>query len=274
MRNKLFAALRYAMLGFMALFAAFPLVQVYINSFRTDNDVKLMPVGLPREWVFNNYPETWEIGGYGRAYLNSFFNAFAVILIVLTLIGFAGYALSKLDFKFRGFFTAYFFVAISLPGFLYIVPNYFLFGRLGLTDTRGGLILLYTAMQIPFNLLLLRTFLLGIPREIEEAAKIDGCSETQALLRVTLPIARPIFLTIALLIFVNVWNEYLWAQTFITTGALKPVSTRFVHFVGEFSRNMARIYTASAITITPIIVMYIFFSKRFIEGMTSGSVKG
>jgi raffinose/stachyose/melibiose transport system permease protein len=146
--------------------------------------------------------------------------------------------------------------------------------KLGLVDTLAGLIIIYTAMNIPFNMLLLKTFLSGIPREIEEAAKIDGCSELQSFLRITLPIAKPMFLTIAILVFVNVWNEYLWGNTFISTDSLKTVATRFVRFTGQYGSNMARIYTASIITIAPIIILYICFSKKFIEGMTSGSVKG
>lgn len=266
--------LRVVFLVLMALFAAVPLLQVLLNSFRTDREVKSMPLGLPKEWVFNNYRETWDIGGYGTAYFNSLFTAFVVIAIVLVVVGLGAYAICKLDFKLRGFFTAYFFVAISLPGFLYIVPDYFLMNSIGLVDTRWSLMIVYTAMQIPFNMLLLRTFLTGIPRELEEAAKIDGCNELQCFLKITIPIAKPMFLTIAILVFVNVWNEFLWSNTFITTEELKLVATRFVKFTGEYGSNMARIYTASVITVAPVIILYLLFSRKFIEGMTSGSVKG
>ena len=233
-----------------------------------------MPLGLPKDWVFTNYGETWKIGGYAQAYFNSFFTALVVIVVVLIVVGLGAYSISKLNFKLRGFFTAYFFVAISLPGFLYIVPDYFIMNKLGLVDTRWSLMIVYTAMQIPFNMLLLRTFLGGIPRELEEAAKIDGCNELNSFLRVTLPIAKPMFLTIAILVFVNVWNEFLWSNTFITTEILKPVATKYVVFTGQHGSNMARIYTASVITIAPVIILYLFFSRKFIEGMTSGSVKG
>lgn len=192
-----------------------------------------------------------------------------VIAIVLVVVGLGAYAICKLDFKLRGFFTAYFFVAISLPGFLYIVPDYFLMNSIGLVDTRWSLMIVYTAMQIPFNMLLLRTFLTGIPRELEEAAKIDGCNELQCFLKITIPIAKPMFLTIAILVFVNVWNEFLWSNTFITTEELKLVATRFVKFTGEYGSNMARIYTASVITVAPVIILYLLFSRKFIEGMTS-----
>lgn len=269
-----FAVIRNVFLVLMALFAAVPLLQVLLNSFRTDREVKTMPLGLPKERIFNNYPETWEIGGYATAYFNSLLTAFVVIAVVLVVVGLGAYAICKLEFKLRGVFTAYFFVAISLPGFLYIVPDYFLMNKIGLVDTRWSLMIVYTAMQIPFNMLLLRTFLTGIPRELEEAGKIDGCNELQSFLKITLPIAKPMFLTIAILVFVNVWNEFLWSNTFITTEELKLVATRFVKFTGEYGSNMARIYTASVITIAPVVILYLFFSRKFIEGMTSGSVKG
>lgn len=274
MLNKLSSGLKYAFLSLMVVFAAFPLIQVFLNSFRSDKEVKSMPIGFPQHWILNNYPDAWKIGGYGYAYINNLIIGCSTILTVLVVVGLGAYALSKLQFKLRGFFTAYFFVAISLPSFLYIVPVYFTMNKIGLLDTRISLIIVYTAMQIPFNMLLLRTFLGGIPRELEEAAKIDGCNELASFLRITLPIAKPIFLTVALLVFVNTWNEYLWSNTFITTDELKTVATRFVKFTGQYASNMARIYTASVITIVPIIAIYLIFSQKFIEGMTSGSVKG
>jgi raffinose/stachyose/melibiose transport system permease protein len=260
---------------FLLFFAELiPILQVFLNSFRSDEEVKSMPFGVPREWVFNNWPETWRIGKYGLAYLNSLFIGAVVICTVLVFVGFGAYALSKLQFRGKNFFTAYFFVALSLPSFLYIVPDYFMLNKIGLTDSRFSLILIYTAFSLPFNMLLLRTFLGSIPRELEEAAKIDGCSEVNAFIRITVPIAKTIFLTIAILVFVSSWNEFLWANTFINNELLKPVATRYVKFVGQYSINMARIYTASAISILPIIMLYILFNRRFIEGMTSGSVKG
>ena len=265
---------KYVFLFGMLLFALVPLLQVFINSFRSDREVKTMPLGLPKQWVFNNYPETWQIGGYGQAYINSLLIAAVVIVVVLAVAGLGAYSISKLEYKGRGFFNAYFFVAISLPGFLYIVPDYFIFNKLHLIDTRVGLMLVYIAMQIPFNMLLLKTFLAGIPRELEEAAKIDGCNELDSFMKITLPIAKPMFLTVAILVFVNVWNEYLWSNTFVTTEIIKPVATRFVKFTGEYGSDMAKIYTASVNTIAPVIILYLLFSRKFIEGMTSGSVKG
>lgn len=273
-KSRIIGIIKWIFLILMALFAVIPLLQVLLNSFRTDSQVKSMPIGLPEQIMFDNYADTWKIGEYGIAYINTALIAFFVIIIVLTIVGLGAYALSKLEFKLRGFMTAYFFVAISLPSFLYIVPDYSILNKIGLINTRTGLAIIYIAMQIPFNMLLLKTFLIGIPRELEEAAKIDGCNELNSFLRITVPIAKPMFLTIALLVFVNVWNEYLWSNTFISSDALKTVATRYVRFTGQYGSNMARIYTASVVSIAPVIILYLLFSRKFIEGMTSGSVKG
>lgn len=274
LKSRIIGIIKWIFLILMALFAIIPLLQVLLNSFRTDSQVKSMPIGLPEQIMLDNYIDTWKIGEYGVAYINTILIAFFVIIIVLTIVGLGAYALSKLEFRLRGFMTAYFFVAISLPSFLYIVPDYAILNKIGLINTRTGLTIIYIAMQIPFNMLLLKTFLIGIPRELEEAAKIDGCNELNSFLRITVPIAKPMFLTIALLVFVNVWNEYLWSNTFISSDALKTVATRYVRFTGQYGSNMARIYTASVVSIAPVIILYLLFSRKFIEGMTSGSVKG
>ena len=274
LKSRIIGIIKWIFLILMALFAIIPLLQVLLNSFRTDSQVKSMPIGLPEQIMLDNYIDTWKIGEYGVAYINTILIAFFVIIIVLTIVGLGAYALSKLEFRLRGFMTAYFFVAISLPTFLYIVPDYAILNKIGLINTRTGLTIIYIAMQIPFNMLLLKTFLIGIPRELEEAAKIDGCNELNSFLRITVPIAKPMFLTIALLVFVNVWNEYLWSNTFISSDALKTVATRYVRFTGQYGSNMARIYTASVVSIAPVIILYLLFSRKFIEGMTSGSVKG
>ncbi len=273
-RFRIGSLFKWALLIFLAVFELFPLLLVISNAFRTDSEVKQMPIGLPNLTYYQNFVDTWTIGEYGRAYINTFFIAAVVIVLILVIDGLAAYALAKLHLKLKNVINGYFFVAMSLPGFLYIIPVYSAMRKMGLVDTYWGIIIVYTAGQIPFNLILLRTFLTGIPRELEEAAKIDGCTELQSFIQITVPIAKSIFMTIAILVFSHVWNEYLWANTFLPTDELKTVATRYVRFTGQYTSNMARIYTASVIAIVPICALYLAFSRKFIEGLTSGSVKG
>jgi raffinose/stachyose/melibiose transport system permease protein len=271
---NVFKAIKWIILWGLLFFETFPLVQLVLNSFRSNNEIQTFPIGFPDKFVFVNYPETWVRGGYGRAFLNSIITGLGTIFIVLVLIGLAAYGLSKLEFKGKNFFIAYFLMAMSIPTFAYLIPVYFIFDRLKLTNSLLGIILLYAGRNIPFNLLLLRTFLLGIPRELEEAAKVEGCTELAAFLRITMPIAKSIFLTITLLIFLNTWNEFLFANTFLISNETRTVATRFIRFTSEFSTDFSKIFTAGVITITPIIVLYLCMQKEFIEGLTSGGVKG
>lgn len=274
MKSKPSGILKYAVLILLFVFEVVPILQVFINSLRTDADVKTRPFGLPDTWTVQNWPETWRIGDYGSAFLSTIFISAVVVLLTLTVVGLGAYALAKMEFRGREIIIAYFFVVMSLPGFLYIVPDFFIFNWLGVLNNRIALAVLYTAMAIPFQMLLLRTFLVGIPREVEEAAKIDGCNEFEVFVKVTLPLAKTIFMTVALLVFVDVWNEFLWANTFLMDDSIKTVATRVVRFIGVHSSDMAKIYTSCAITILPIVVLFLMFNRKFIEGMTSGSLKG
>ncbi len=272
--SRLGACVKWIILWALAIFEIFPLVQLLFNSFRPDKEIKAFPLGLPRTWTLENYVDTWNVGGYGRAFLNSLWVCFWTILITITVIAFASYALFKLEFKGKNFFIAYFLMVMAIPSFAYLIPTYYMYNLVGIANTHLGLIITYSAGHIPFHLLLLRTFLLGIPRELEESAKIDGCSEVQAFLRVTLPLAKSIFLTVALLIFLKCWNEFAFANTFITNDALRTVSTRFVKFTTEYSNNFGRIFTSGVISIAPVVILYLLMQDSFIEGLTSGSIKG
>jgi len=265
---------KWIVLWVLAIFELFPLVQLLFNSFRVDKEIKSVPLGLPKVWTIENYPATWTQGGYGRAFLNSLWISFWTILITVVIISLAAYALAKVNFKGREFFVAYFLFGMAIPSFAYLIPTYYIFNQMGLSNSHLGLIISYTAGNIPFKLLLLRTFLLGIPRELEESAKVDGCTELGAFLHVTLPLAKSIVMTVVVLVFLSCWNEFTFANTFITTNDLRPVATRFVKFTTEYSSDFAKIFTSGVISIAPIVILYLLLQDTFIEGLTSGSVKG
>ena len=143
-----------------------------------------------------------------------------------------------------------------------------------MVNTRLSVIIIYSAGYIPFAILLIRTFLVGIPKELEEAGKIDGCGEIGVFLHITVPLLKPILATVSLIVFVWCWNEFLWSNTFLTTDSIRTVATRFYKFTSEWSKDLAKIYTAGVITLAPIIVLYLALQKSFIEGLTSGAVKG
>lgn len=265
---------KHVLLVALMLFQLFPLIVLLLNTFRTDTQIKQSPLAWPEQFSLINYVETWIKGSYAIAFRNSIFIGICVIVGVVSLAGLAAYGLARLRMPVKDFFIGYFMFAMSFPAFMFIVPLYYTFSTVGLSNTHTGLIIIYTAIYIPFSMLLIRTFLVGIPRELEEAGKIDGCGEFTVFLRITMPLALPILMTVSLIVFVWSWNEFLWANTFLTLDDMRTVSTRFYKFTGEWSTDLAKIYTAGMIALAPIIVLYLLLQKSFIEGLTQGSVKG
>lgn len=258
----------------VALFQLFPILMMAINSFRTDKEIKNSPIGFPSVFSLDNYVQTWIKGEYAVAFRNSLLIGVVTVLLVLITAGLCGYALALKKVPGKTVFNGYFTVAMSFPAFLYIVPRYYGFSKLGLVNNHIGLIMIYVAIYAPFSILLIRTFLLEIPGELIEAARVDGCGEFSVITRIVLPLAKPVVLTVALIIFTWTWNEFMWSNTFIVNEALRTVSTRFYKFTSKYTSDLAKIYTSGVITLGPIIAAYLLLQKSFIEGLTSGSVKG
>ncbi|MBN2656404.1 MAG: carbohydrate ABC transporter permease [Spirochaetales bacterium] len=263
----------YLFLSLVAVIEISPLMATLLNSLRTNQAIKKSPVGFPDRLNIENYTNAWKIGEYSRAFLNSGKVSLTVSFLVLLCSIIAGYFLARISGKIQRFFLLYWGAALSIPVFSFMVPLYYAFANLNLVNTHSGLILIYTAVNLPFNILLARTFILGIPGTLDEAAIIDGCSTYQLIWKIIVPLAKPIITTIVLIVFVTTWNEFTLANTFLQKSVLKTASTRYVLFVGERGSDMSLVYTAGMITMLPIIGVFIFLQNFFISGMTAGSIK-
>ena len=256
----------------------YPLLWMVMSSFKETGTIFTTAGSLiPETFTLENYTNGWK--GFAKVPFSAFFKNSMLISVLATLgtimsSALVAYGFARFKFFGHNVLFAAMLVTMMLPAQVLMIPQYLWYQKLGWVGTYLPLIVPYFFATQGFFVYMISNFIGGIPKELDEAAKIDGCNELNSFLRVTLPIAKPMFLTIAILVFVNVWNEFLWSNTFITSEELKLVATRFVKFTGEYGSNMARIYTASVITIAPVIILYLFFSRKFIEGMTSGSVKG
>ena len=276
MKNKfrILLLLRNVLLIVLAFFCIAPLILLFFNSAKTQNDFFTNPFGLPKEFNFLNYIDAWIKGDYTQGYLNSFLVSSVSIVFVLLFSGMASYALAKMSFKGNKLVMAYFILSMSIPVSLFLVPLFFIFKTLGLMNSLPGLIVIYVAIYTPFNVVFLRSFFIGIPSAIIESAELDGCSEFGIFWKIIFPISKPAFFTVALLVFLWTWNEFFFANSFLTSSVLKPVSTRFIAFKGTYSSDWTLISAAGMISIVPIMAAYLVFQKNFIEGLMSGSVKG
>ena len=267
-------AVRHVLLSLLTIVQLFPLIITLLNSFRSKGDIMMMPIAFPKEFLWKTYADTWEHGGYLVAYGNSIFVGLVVIALVVFVTGLAAYGLAKMNIYGKPFFLVYLMSTISIPTFAYMVPDYFLFAKLGMVNNLGSVILIYSAVCVPFNALLMRSYFVGIPKELEEAAKVDGCSELQSLLHITVPLARPIITTVSLMVLLYTWNDFLWANLLLTRDISKTVTIRFFKFCGEFSSDMSKISASAIIAMGPIVLIYLLTQKSFAAGITQGGVKG
>jgi len=274
MKSALSNLSRHVVLGMLAIVQIAPIAVMVINSLRSDTEIKAGLIGWPSAPVWDNYAAAWVKGQYGSAFVNSILIGILVSLLVVACNAMASYAMTKLNIYGHHFFTAYFISALAIPSFAIMVPLYFVFQKLGLVNTHAGIVIILAALNIPFTLLFLRAFFLGIPKELEEAAKIDGCSEFRAFTSILLPLAKPIVSTVILIVFVATWNEFLFSNTFLQSDALRTVSLRFYHFQGKYSSNLAYIFTAGCMTLAPIAALFLGLQRSFIDGMMQGGLKG
>jgi raffinose/stachyose/melibiose transport system permease protein len=190
------------------------------------------------------------------------------------IAGLAAYALSRLDLPGSSAIVGYLFVGITIPAQLYIIPLFALWVKLQLIDSKFGLIVIYWAIFSPFSTLLLRSYLLALPRELEDASRVDGANEWQTLSRVVLPLALPGVLVVALVATLMSWNEFFFAITFIQSDSLKPVTISFLAFSGRFGRDWGLTSAAGIIVILPVLALFLMLQRRFIAGLTAGALKG
>ncbi|MBS6071927.1 carbohydrate ABC transporter permease [Actinomyces urogenitalis] len=261
------------MLALLAVFSGVPIIILVMNALKTSAEVSKNPLGFPRDLTFANFPEAWSLGNYGTTILNSAIITACTVVGVWIVSGTAAYALARLDVPRGGVVLMYLFVCTAIPQQIFLVPLFFLWAKLGLTDSLFGLIVIYVALFSPFATLLLRSYMMALPREFEEAARTEGAGELRILFSVVLPLTLPGFLTVALVSGLMAWNEFLFAITFIQDDALKPVTTSFLAFKGQFTQDWGLTSAGALFVIAPVIILFLFMQKKFVEGLAAGGLK-
>ncbi|NEN07695.1 carbohydrate ABC transporter permease [Diaminobutyricibacter tongyongensis] len=268
------APLSVIALTVLALFAVLPVLVLFFNAFKSDTELATNPLGLPSSWDLSNFETAWTLGRLGQGLGNSAILVVGTVIGVWICAGMAAYALARLNVPFKRGISFYLLIVISLPAQMFLVPLFFMWTNLGLYDNLFGLILIYTALNTPFATLLLETFIVGIPRELDEAARLDGANEWQIATKVMLPLARPGFLTAGLVVGLAVYGELFFAVIFISSPDNLPISTAFLQFQQGFTRLYGVTDAAGLIMIIPVILLFLLMQRRFISGLASSGVKG
>jgi multiple sugar transport system permease protein len=266
---------RWTVLALIILIVFVPMYWILVTSFKTGRQILLsQSVYLPRPFTLDNYVYLFEESRFALWIRNSAITATASTLLSL-VIGTAGaYALTRLRFPGRRTLGAIVLITYLVPPGLMFIPLYQTFIRIGYTDSLGTLILAYPTFLVPFVTWLLMGFFRSIPRELEEAALVDGATRMQALVRVVLPLAAPGLLAAGLFCFTLSWNEFLYALIFIADDSLKTLPVGLSEFVVSDFAFWGQLMAAATLASLPVIVVYIYLHKYMVQGLTAGAVKG
>jgi raffinose/stachyose/melibiose transport system permease protein len=260
----------------MAIFSAavvYPLVVMVFGSFKTQFEFYSNPWGLPSTLNWSNYTYAWQQAQIPRFIVNSIIVAAGTIALTLVLASCAAYGFSTFTFRGARALFLMFVLLLIVPVPVGIIPLYVIVVRLHLVDTYFALILPYTSGSLPLSIFLLRAFFQSIPQELTDAARMDGCTQFTAFIRVVLPIAKPGLATVTLLTFLNSWNEFFLALIFIHNPNLMTLPLGLQAFFFQYSTQWNYLFAALTMSIIPIIVVYLAMQRQFIAGLTAGAVR-
>jgi raffinose/stachyose/melibiose transport system permease protein len=281
-RNRPFIALRkapqsiiiYAILSLHALLTLFPLFWILVNSFRSSDDILTSFRWLPEHFDVTNYLNVLRSTSIPLAFYNSVTITLASLSLLLIVSLPLAFALSRFRFAAAKYIYGFFALAILVPTVSMLPMTFRLFNSLGLLGTKYGIAFVYATEQLPISVFLLVTFMRAIPAELDEAALIDGCEPWGVFLRIILPLSRNGIVTVVILAFVAVWNDYLTALVLLPNPDDRTLSLALAFAKGEYFVDYGMMSAAIVFAVAPMILVYLFLKDRLSAGLAVGAVKG
>ena len=250
-----------------------PVVYIVLGGFRTNSQITVSPAGLPHPWIFSNYTGTLKSSIFWGEFKNSVIVA-AVTTVGIVVLGImVSFALARYEFKLKGAMYALFASGLMFPLVVAITPLYIVVKDLGLIDSLTGIIIPQIAFGLPTTVIILVPFLRAIPKEIEEAAAIDGMSRLGFFFRMAIPLAMPGVITVAILAFIGSWNNYILPLYVLNSQAHYTLPLGVQQFSSEYSQDTARVLAFTSLSMMPALIFFAVFQRRIVGGLT-GAVKG
>lgn len=230
---------------------------------------------LPDGFYFQNFIDAWTRGNMGLFFKNSVINTFAALIFIVIFSMTIGFAVTKMEWKFKNFFKQFFLLGIMVPVATALIPLFQIYNRMGLVNTRACLILTYIAFGLSLSVFLVVGYMRSLSDEIMEAAVIDGCGIYSMMWYIVVPLMKNAAVTVLVLQFFYKWNDLIFSMTFINDTKLKTIQTGLLYFQNEFgAKNWGAIFASVSMSVLPMLVLYMILNKTVIEGMTAGAVKG
>lgn len=256
----------------LSLLLLAPLLLILVNSLKTSKEASYMSLALTADPQWSNYTTVIEKGKLYTTFLNSLIYSFSSVLLCTLLSSMAAYVMSRNNRKLHGFLYIFIVLGIAMPINFVTLMRVMQITRL--MNKRIGIVLLYTATQIPFNVFLIHSFVGKIPAEIDEAATIDGAAPMGLFLRVVLPLLKPVLVTVMVLTFLNTWNEFVMPLYFLDHSSKWPMTLAVYNFFGMYFKDWNLVCADIVLTSAPVILVYLIGQKYIVAGMTAGAIKG
>ena len=263
----------YIILTLFLLIILIPILGLVFSAFKTDSEVIKGPLSFPSEIRLDAFKEAWTTGRFNYFFRNSVIVTIVVVAVSVFLATLTGYAFAMLPVPGRKFLFPLMLLGYMVPFEAVIIPLYHLMNRMNLTDTYWALILPQVGLSVSFGTLWMSSFFRAAPRELVDAAAMDGCNRWQVLWRILWPLARPAVLTLVVLVFMWTWNEFLLALVMVQKETMRTLPVGLAFFQGRYSANIPLMAAGSLIVAAPILLVYILFQRYFIRGMLGGAVK-
>ena len=264
----------YIFLIVLAFIYLAPLVWMLFVSVKDNAEIFSSPFALPQRIQWENYTFAWTAGFLGKATLNSAIVCIVTLVLSMIIGSMAAFAIARMRWKFAKLMMTYFMIGMMVPVHCVLIPLFKTFSAMGLYNSLLGLIIPYTTFSLPITIFIMTGFFENMPRELFEAACIDGCSIYKCFTTIALPLSKTGLFVTGLMSFVANWNELLLAMVFISDDTKKTLPVSLSKFVGPYNTNYVQMFAAIIIAIIPTIIVYCCFSNQIVDGLTAGAVKG
>lgn len=258
----------------IAAVALMPIVWGLLSSFKTPQDIlRTVPQWLPNAFTWQNYVSIFKAGTGGYIF-NSVLVSGGTVAVCLALGSIAGYGLARFEFAGKRAVTVAIIAVMSIPVASLLIPTYTMMAEAGLVNTRTGLILVYSAYQLPIVIWIMATYYQTLPEELEWSALIDGYTRTQTLTKIVLPLAKPALIAATLFVLTFAWNDFVVAVTLLSSDSVRTLPIGIYNFLGFYGREWGPLLAASMVSIVPLVALFVVLQRFFVAGMTGGGVKG
>jgi raffinose/stachyose/melibiose transport system permease protein len=272
-RRRLTQLALHVGLALWAFHAVYPLVWVMITSLKYTRELYAAPFALPEFWKWSNYEDAWVYAKMGTYFVNSLIVTVGSTILVLALSSTCAFALARFDFRFKGLVWGYILFGFLIPHSILLVPLAIFTREIGLYNSLPGLALVYAAVGIPWNVFFLRAFMETIPRELEEAAVIDGAGMWDVFRNVILPLSAPALATMATFHVLSAWSEYILALVLTGTTESRTLPVGVSLLEGHFTSNEPGVAAGMVITILPAVLAFVLLQRYVVKGLTAGALK-